>query len=429
MIFSVESSVPSFKAVRFHWGLNVLLADTRPEATEKQTRNSAGKTSLVEIIHFLYGSDCDPNSLFRKKELVGHTFRGRMLLGGMEFLIERCGSDPSKIYLLEGADGRTDLPVKVEKSTGRPHVSNVNWRIFLGHVLFGLPADIRGTAFDRSFLRADFRSLFSYFARRRNSGGFISPERNAEKQQRWDWQENLSYLLGLDWHIPFEFNRVRIREKTLEELRKAAKAGAFGEIVGTVAQLRPLVAVAESRATRLRQQLTDFEVLDSYKELSQRAARAKTDMQTYSREAVSLNETVQHLEQALAVEKPPEPADLESLYTAAGIELPGIALRRFDDVSRFYSFPSSRTGGRILTMRSRSFGNASPMASRRCRSWMPSEVRSCALSQGGAPLTISLTFSASWRTPKQRPRRCVSATRRPNFWRAKRRSSQSIAGT
>jgi hypothetical protein len=94
-----------------------------------------------------------------------------------------------------------------------------------------------------------------------SDGALISPERQTEKQQKADWQVNLSYLLGLDWQIPFEFNKVRIRERSLEELRKAAKQGALGDILGTVSQLRPQVAIAESKAKRLREQLENFEVL------------------------------------------------------------------------------------------------------------------------------------------------------------------------
>jgi uncharacterized protein YydD (DUF2326 family) len=35
-------------------------------------------------------------------------------------------------------------------------------------------------------------------------------------------------------------------------------------------------------------------------------------------------------------ERPPQRSDIQQLYAAAGIELPGVALRRFDDVSNFY---------------------------------------------------------------------------------------------
>jgi uncharacterized protein YydD (DUF2326 family) len=45
---------------------------------------------------------------------------------------------------------------------------------------------------------------------------------------------------------------------------------------------------------------------------------------------------LEHLERALAVERAPDHADLQRVYAASGIELPGAALRRFDEVNRFY---------------------------------------------------------------------------------------------
>jgi uncharacterized protein YydD (DUF2326 family) len=86
----------------------------------------------------------------------------------------------------------------------------------------------------------------------------------------------------------------------------------------------------------LRDELSNFHVLESYRELSRRAAAIRTEMQAIGRGAVSLNETLQHLEHALESEQAPEHADLKQLYTAVGVELPGIALRRFEEVSKFY---------------------------------------------------------------------------------------------
>ncbi|WP_334026282.1 ABC-three component system protein [Burkholderia gladioli] len=334
MIVSIESSLNTFKAVKFHDGLNVLLSDRTANSTDKQTRNSAGKTSLIEIIHFLLGADCEKESLFRLSELVEHTFKGTFRIGGELLTISRSGSDPSKIFIRGGED-RADIPRKFDKASERFYISNVNWRVFLGHAMFALPADQHGTPFEEAYTPS-FRSMFSYFVRRRNSGGFISPERHAEKQQRWDWQVNLSYLFGLDWQIPYEFNKIRTREKTLEELKKAVKIGAFGSVIGTVAELRPQVTVAEAKADRLRQSLERFEVLDSYRSLSQRAGQIKSEMRALTSKAVTLNETLEHLQEARRSERPPQPSDIQQLYAAAGIELPGVVLRRFDDVSSFY---------------------------------------------------------------------------------------------
>ncbi len=236
MIIAIESSISTFKTVQFHRGLNIVLADTHPSSTDKQTRNSAGKTSLVDIIHFLLGSDCDQDSLFRSARLLEHSFYCTFEIEGDVFKVGRSGADPSKIFLIDSKPGIDGLSVRLDKNTGREYVSNTNWRVFLGHRMFGLPLSLRGTPYDESFTPT-FRSMFSYFARRRDAGGFIRAEQQAEKQQRWDWQVNLSYLLGLDWQIPFEFQRIRTRERTLDELRKAAKSGAFGEMLGTVAEL------------------------------------------------------------------------------------------------------------------------------------------------------------------------------------------------
>ena len=59
MIHQISSSLNSFRTVKFHDGLNILLAEKSPQATERHTRNRAGKTSLIEIIHFLTGARAD----------------------------------------------------------------------------------------------------------------------------------------------------------------------------------------------------------------------------------------------------------------------------------------------------------------------------------------------------------------------------------
>ncbi len=335
MILSIGSSLETFKRVEFREGFNVLLSDRQPGASDKQTRNSVGKTSLVEIIHFLLGAECSKKSLFRTDELIEHSFSGAFDFGGGKLAVERSGSAPAQIFLLSEFDERNDLPIKIDKQSGRPYLSNKNWKVFLGHILFGLPADQSGTIYEESFTPS-FRSMISYFIRRQNSGAFISPERQVEKQQTWDWQENLSYLFGLDWRISFEFQKVKARENAFKELKKAAKGGALGDVIGTVAELRSEVTVAERKAKQRREQLENFQVLESYDELAARAACAKTKMQALVRETVSLRETLDHLEEALASEAPPDPTILEKVYASAGVELPGVALKRLDEVRVFY---------------------------------------------------------------------------------------------
>jgi uncharacterized protein YydD (DUF2326 family) len=158
------------------------------------------------------------------------------------------------------------------------------WKEFLGHQLFGLPAVIKGSAYDGSFTPS-FRSLISYFVRR---GPLTRPEKHSPEQHIWDWQVNLSYLLGLDWRVPFDLQKVRERERQLDELKKAAKGGVIGQVIGTVAELRPKPAIAEADAAKLRDDLAQFRVLDSYREMSDRAAHIRSEMLAIERRAVPL---------------------------------------------------------------------------------------------------------------------------------------------
>jgi uncharacterized protein YydD (DUF2326 family) len=110
----------------------------------------------------------------------------------------------------------------------------------------------------------------------------------------------------------------------------------LGNLVGTVAELRPKVTIAEKRAATLREQLANFQVLDSYVEYARRAAAIRGEMQQITREAVSIQEVLQHLNEALESELPAKLPDLQSLYAAANVELPGVALRRLEEVESFH---------------------------------------------------------------------------------------------
>ena len=240
MIIAIESDLPSFKPVRLGPGLNVLLADKSPNSGEKQTRNSAGKSSLVELVHFLLGGK-PAGSLPSHDALKTYTFYGTFEFRDGQLRVGRSGDEPSKIIVDEAEATCFGLTPKLDKKSGLHCISNEIWKEFLGNRLFALPFPTKGTAFEQSYTPS-FRSMIAYFIRRR--GGFMRPEKHAEKQSSWDSQVNLSYLLGLDWTIPFELEKVRQRERQLEELKKAAKGGAVGDIIGTVAELRPRVVVA-----------------------------------------------------------------------------------------------------------------------------------------------------------------------------------------
>ena len=74
MIRRFGSDLASFKALNFQPGLNVLLADKSEGANDRQSRNGAGKTSFIELVHFLFGADVRKENIFRSEALAPWTF-------------------------------------------------------------------------------------------------------------------------------------------------------------------------------------------------------------------------------------------------------------------------------------------------------------------------------------------------------------------
>ena len=69
MIIQISSDLETFKPLSFNSGLNILLAEKSSGATDRQSRNGAGKSSFVELIHFLLGSNTDKSSIFTHEKI------------------------------------------------------------------------------------------------------------------------------------------------------------------------------------------------------------------------------------------------------------------------------------------------------------------------------------------------------------------------
>src|SRR5258706_7116887 len=78
MLRQLGASHPDFKTIDFRPGLNILVADTTSTSTETDSRNSAGKSSMIELLHFLLGGSGDKDSLPAHRALRDITFRLRL---------------------------------------------------------------------------------------------------------------------------------------------------------------------------------------------------------------------------------------------------------------------------------------------------------------------------------------------------------------
>ena len=331
MIRQLTSDLGSFKTLTFGPGLNVILADKSEGATDLQSRNGAGKTSFVELVHFLFGADAKPQSIFRSEALNDWTFSASLDVGGKTCSASRSGKKPSRVYI----DGDvTDWPINrhQELFPVQHELSNEQWKNALGVLWFGLPSD--GNSAEK--FKPSFRSLFSFVARRQESGGFQSPMQHSTRQQPWDQQATICYLIDLDWSIPGSFQELREREKAAKELRNAVSSGKLGGYLGKAAELRTQLTVAEAHTDRLREQLDAFQVVPEYKELEREASEITGEINGLNVENVVDKELVRELQASLAVEEVPHVRDLEKLYAEAAIILPDLPRRRIKDVERFH---------------------------------------------------------------------------------------------
>lgn len=342
MIREVSSDRESFKTLTFGPGLNVILADKSQGASDRQSRNGAGKSSFVELIHFLCGADAPPASIFRSGSLRDWTFRASLDIGGTSCSVSRGGRAPGRVHVTgsigdwpRGSNGNLPLLQDGPESAvpARRELSNEDWKQVLGARWFGLPFD---EGEDAERFQPTFRSLFSFTARRQESGGFQNPVQHSTMQQPWDRQVAVCYLVGLDWTIPGRFQELREREKASKELRKVARSGELGRYFGNAAELRTRLTVAEDRAARLRSELDAFQVVPEYRELEREASDLTGQIDALNVENVVDRDLVRELRASLALEHAPESVDLAKVYREAGIVLPDLPRRRMDEVERFH---------------------------------------------------------------------------------------------
>ena len=334
MIHEIYSDLSSFKTLQFKGGMNVLLAKRRKEATNRDTRNRAGKTSLIKIIHFLMGGNCEKKSMFRKDELVSNYFGINFDLEGEPVKISRSGAEKSRIIIESGSTQHWSIKPKQDKKTEKLLISNNGWRAVLAELLFEVSVTDDGRSTQK--YGPTFRVLFPYFVRREEEGGFSSPLDHRSGQLKWEQQVAISYLIGLDWTIAAEYQIVRKKESEIEKIRESVKKGVLGDIIGMAADLRTRITVLEDRYNNLRKNLEKFQLLPEYRELEKEASTITRKLGSLADENTMDRQLIDEVRESVKEERAPRQDLLEELFKEVGITLPKLVRRRFKEVREFH---------------------------------------------------------------------------------------------
>jgi len=345
MIRRIFASDPRFKNLNFGQGLNILLAVKTKSSTNKQTRNGAGKSSVVDLIHFLLGGNVVAESLLAEEALKGWTFGIEMDLGGYVVIAQRETSDPSRTYVR--ADDKMPWPIKPSLDTeqDRSFFRHQEWNAVLGKLIFDIPlkqSRLDGGAETEDALAKPptFRALIPYFARRDSDGGFTKATSTLRSQAVGQQQVNITYLLGLDWTISRNIDALRSQNEEIDALNRQSSAGVFKQVMGASSAAAALneVAQAEEVVKNISKRLEGFQVLPEYNELQREAEELSVKIRELEDEEGVENTSLRDLTRALNVEQQQAPKieSIRRMYDEIGVVIKDGAIKRYEEVTVFH---------------------------------------------------------------------------------------------
>ncbi len=332
MIHEIWSpSRPTFKRLRFRKGLNIVSVRRTAKASQTGKRNAAGKSSLIDIIHFLFGGNREAGSPLSAPELAADTFEMICDVGGAKVAITRSLEKPQRI-IVEGETQAWPRAPEIDHETGEVSASIEEWNDILGRVMFGLPPSANiGTG---EFL--SFRACFPYFARRQRVGGYADWRRHLIQQRPVAWQVALATLFGLDREGPLALYRIKEADRQKGQLEKLLKSEFATIAMPSTARLRINVRKLQRQLSRLEGQLNGYKVIDLYDDVVSEANTLQRAIDEQTNANVLDDELARDIAAAMQSELPPALPDLVQLYKEANVVLGSEVLKRYDEVDEFH---------------------------------------------------------------------------------------------
>lgn len=325
MILKVTANKDTFKATQFTDGFNVVWADRKDDSAKRESRNGLGKSTLIEIIHFCLGSST--KSINQLKSLKGWAFTLLMRIENQSIEVTRSIDDPGfvKIY----ADTSV-FPILPKIKDGSTTYSIKQWTQVLGVLCFGIPIENEDQKYKPSF-----RALLSYFIRR-TKDAFSTPFEFFKRQNEWDKQTHNAFLLNLSWEHAIKIQELKDQKTGLQNFKKAIKLGVIDEFAGSLGDLETQKIRLKAQVDQNERDLHEFKVYPQYVQLREEVDRLTEEIHKEVNTNMMDKRLLGQYEKNLSAENLPASANIEQLYKDAGVSLPGITLRRIEDVKTFH---------------------------------------------------------------------------------------------
>ena len=322
----VWANKETFHEVEFFDGFNVVLADVEEDSGSKDTRNGVGKSTLIEIVHFCLGSRVTADQRLYALRGTDWEFTLELAFHFGTVSVSRSLDDTSRVRL--GGAVPLSLLSGANPFDGPVEVALGEWNAFLGVQAFSLTEETQAEVY-----KPAFRALMAYFARRGKSA-FVSPFEARKNQLKWQTQVYNSYLLGLDWRIPGEWQNVRDKKRAVDALSSLPDRGEAA--VGNLGELEAQRVALEVRLRRLREQVDTFSVLPEYREVEERVNQVTSLMRERANQVTVDKRAFSMYQERIDREVRSDAADLVTFFGEVQVSLGESVKRTLEEVVAFH---------------------------------------------------------------------------------------------
>ena len=327
MIEAIRCDQPSFKAVEFGPGFNVVLADRTKESSKTDSRNGLGKTTLIEIIHFCLGANAVRDRGLMIDPLRGWRFSLDVRIDGRELSVTRSTADPRWFHLEGDVD---ELGISDRRMDGMRALDVKSWNATLGSLLFGLDGLETGYKYPPTF-----RNLISFLVRR-GKESFVTPFAHLLQQPAKARVVSNAFLLGLSWEHASQLSELGDEQRALNGLRKAAQEGLLQGTVGTLGNLEAERTRLDSLRREQIGRLDSFRVHPNYTALEEEANSLTSECHRLVNANQSDGRLLDLYYEALQSESEPDTDDMLRVYRDIGRVMPSLVTRRLNEVREFH---------------------------------------------------------------------------------------------
>ncbi len=328
MIKQISSSDIRFKSVEFQKGFNVILADRSNTATEKDSRNGLGKSSLINVMHFLLGSSPKKDEGLRRKELSKSDYKMTLTLEGKEYIIKRNPERFAEVFL-QGDFTGWEIQPEYDAVKKTYLLKNAEWTKMLGHKFFELSIEAEQKYFPK------YRGLISFFIRE-GKDAYHDPFQHMGKQLEWDKQVQNAYLLRLNYEYAIALQIIKDKEEILQQLKTAAEQGLLGEFSGTIGDLEADRVRLFDDIKKFEEELNDFNVHPEYKEIQKEANAITKKIQDELNERNLCEQLLSRYSHSLDAESEADVESVEKIYKEAGVVFPDALVRSLEEIKGFH---------------------------------------------------------------------------------------------